>query len=79
MNKRIKELALQAGASRVYDPDHPTDDPLLRLKHIGIEKFAKLIVQECIKMMDTNISGVFNSDWDFETQAKFVKTQFGAE
>jgi hypothetical protein len=42
MNKRIKELAEQAG----FIPDNaPGMNPVL-------EKFAQLIVRECLKVMD---------------------------
>jgi hypothetical protein len=83
MNERIRELALQTKLSPFLTLEHyGTVDALTDLEQMEFKKiheFAGLIVQECIKMMDTNISGVFNSDWDFETQAKFVKKQFGVE
>ena len=54
MNERIRELAEQAGAYHINDPEHPNDEPLLRLKHIGIEKFAELIVRECASICELN-------------------------
>ena len=42
MNERIQELAEEAGLEYNFDP-------MLWLKH---EKFAKLIVQECIELCD---------------------------
>ena len=55
MNERIKELALDAGISRlqddlrlvVVDSNGDAIDPMS-----GLEKFAELIIQECIKICD---------------------------
>ena len=44
MNERIRELALQAG----YKPLGTFADELMEIYN---KKFAKLIVQECCKMM----------------------------
>ncbi len=48
MNERIKELAEQAGVGFLFDPDAV----VLTFK---MEKFAELIVQECMTMCD-NVS-----------------------
>jgi hypothetical protein len=48
MNKRIEELALQCGAwHQVYDQKRFMVD-----RHFDVEKFAELIVQECIDTYD---------------------------
>ena len=75
MNERIKELAKQAGASLVYDPTHPDDEPLLRLKHLGIEKFAELIVRECAEACEKNSYLALNG-WQ---RAKQIREHFGVE
>ena len=69
MNERIQQLAHEAGLP-TYNPEGiPTK----------LEKFAELIVKECLEMMGNNISGTFDSDWDFDTQVKYVKKHFGVE
>ena len=60
MNERIIELAEQAGLEYNFDP-------MLWLKH---EKFAELIVRECIKL------AVFKGD---ATTGKVIKEHFGVE
>jgi hypothetical protein len=45
MNERIKELALQAGAVNVWEW---ASDDVLDTKNMDAEKFAELIVKECI-------------------------------
>lgn len=50
-NDIIKHLAVQAGAYKIFDPDHPNAEPMLRLRHIGIENFAELLISECIKVI----------------------------
>jgi hypothetical protein len=86
MNERILELAKQAGASLVYDPDHPDDEPLLRLKHLGIEKFAELIVRECIKTIEYRAPGQMGKEGEgwtngyddgLKTGAWLLKEHFG--
>jgi hypothetical protein len=67
VNEQIERLAKQAGCT---------------IDRMGygegnLEMFAELIVLECLEMMGTNISGTFDSDWDFDTQVKYVKKYFG--
>ena len=78
MNKRIKELAKQAG----YTPLEPrtfADD----LQEIFLQKFAELIVQECSKVI-TN-GGYWHhmtKGWSQATPpeiAKMVREHFGVE
>jgi hypothetical protein len=44
MNKRIEELAMAAGLVYIRTPDNPFIDE-------DLEKFAELIVQECVKSL----------------------------
>jgi hypothetical protein len=46
MNPRIQELALQAGAVNVWEW---ASDDVLDTKNMDAEKFAELIVAECVK------------------------------
>lgn len=60
MNERLKELALQAGCKVMDDGEWyiPTAKGLEKVVYtsgIGLEKFAKLIVQECATKMATEI------------------------
>jgi hypothetical protein len=52
MNERIKELAEQAGLEYNFDP-------MLWLKH---EKFAELIVQECISINRQRMFSEYEGD-----------------
>jgi hypothetical protein len=45
MNERIKALALQAGAVNVWEW---ASDDVLDTKNMDAEKFAELIVRECL-------------------------------
>jgi hypothetical protein len=47
MNERIKALALQAGAVNVWEW---ASDDVLDTKNMDAEKFAELIVKECMKV-----------------------------
>ena len=60
MNERINELRLDAGISRLHDEPYfvavtksgEIEDPM-----IGLEKFAQLIVRECIKQARKDENG----------------------
>ena len=75
MNKRIEELAEQA--TEEMDQEAFSED--MNIPAEWYQKFAELIVKECLEMMGNNISGTFDSDWDFDTQVKYVKKHFGVE
>jgi len=91
MNERIKELALQAGLQqRVWnslgkelpmwqeDPDNP-----------GLDKFAELIVRECIEKIETYRIPVGNSaagemacEWTYDALKEIrdeIREHFGVE
>jgi hypothetical protein len=75
MNERIKQLAEQAGYSKDY-------------LEIGLpsnmEKFARLIVQECISMADKESERYSNLDQEYCSMAmdnyrELVRQHFGVE
>jgi len=55
VNERIKELALQAGITTNLDTDYFEKDINKWLDYYS-EKFAELIVQECIDYCSDNLS-----------------------
>ena len=70
MNDRMENLMYQAGltASGCWDQMDDYDKQ-------AIEKFAKLIVQECAHLVDT-----LNEAYDApSTAGKFIKEQFGVK
>lgn len=70
MNTRIRELADHAG----FIASAPTLSPTL-------EKFAELIVQECIDVVDCVKVGQAKEDWDLslEFAKEHLKNHFGVE
>jgi hypothetical protein len=52
MNKKIRELAEQSGFFPV--PDETEVDWEYRAENARYERFAELIIQECIKVIDPN-------------------------
>ena len=67
MNERIKELAIKARLSYVMTPDKPYIEE-------DLEKFAELIVQECIAMADD-----FECDVNQRGLVDRMKLHFGVE
>jgi len=67
MNERIKEIALQAGGSHYPDVGGKT-----------LEKFAELIVQECIRYFNEDYVRDFDTLWR-EDLSKGMKEHFGVE
>jgi hypothetical protein len=73
MNERIRELATEVGISVDY---------LTNTKQIVlIEKFAELIVRECISVVDDAERGGSNEIWDNAVKfiRKDIKEHFGVE
>jgi len=68
MNERIKELALQAQKVVGY-----TDGGYTEIKALDQEKFAELIVKECIQAVK-NVGG-YNEDYHMNA----IKKYFGVE
>jgi hypothetical protein len=79
MNKRILELADKAGAD-IWD------DQASACRHFSIEKFAELIIRECMKVAVFKDDG-YISTADVagymaagrSTAAKMIKEHFGVE
>jgi len=81
MNERLNELRLDAGIAQlkddprlvVIDREGNVIDPL-----IGLEKFAELIVQECLKMCKTAVG---NKDYNTGRMHCYdnIKEHFGVE
>lgn len=71
MNERIQEIAEQAELEYNFDP-------MTWMKH---EKFAELIVRECVGIVDDAKRGGSNEIWD--NAVKFIKRDllehFGVE
>ena len=74
MNKRIRELLLQATTLR--------GPPFIRFK-VDQEKFAELIVRECIKKCQDHPSIIFKNEWDADVVAPDIvnrlESHFGVE
>ena len=78
MNEKIKELALQAGGSHYPDVGGKT-----------LEKFAELIVQECLEKIETyhipvgnSASGELACEWTYAALKEIrddIKELFGVE
>ena len=74
MNERIKELALQAMTYVTHNPKANK----LNSGDMFDEKFAELIVKECIEQCTANDS---NDEWDKGVRwaANQIKQHFGVE
>ena len=84
MNERINELRLDAGISRLHDALYlvvinksgEIIDPI-----IGLEKFAELIVDECITQIQDHM-GRGKRDEYYQGQSdivKFIRQHFGVK
>ena len=51
MNERIRLLADKAGQLQLATPDNPSADEIMVLIGPNIEKFAELIIQECLDQL----------------------------
>lgn len=76
MNERFQELALQAG----YTPLEPrtfADD----LQEVFLQKFAQLIVRECVDICDRMYVARYPDAEDFERseEGDAIKQHFGVE
>jgi len=83
MNERIKQLAKEAGYY-LYDltetHECKTVETDSKDEWITLEKFAELIVQECIRQVDLD-NGHGNNEWDraLTFVSKHLKEHFGVE
>lgn len=84
MNKRIQELLLRAGFTNAYnDPNEGFELVFVDEGHTteSAEKFAELIVRECLKLQHKNVvvgsvSGYNRGRREF---AEDIKKHFGVE
>ena len=72
MNERIKELAEQAGVGFMFDPDAV----VLTFK---MEKFAELIVQECIDIIAPYTVRMSRPGEEYLHPIQEIKQHFGVE
>ena len=87
MKERIKEIAVQSQLEELYDRymDHcmrNSDDDILDFDEV-VNKFAELIVQECLEVVEKQIGGG-NGDgveWDRAVDFTYndIKSYFGVE
>jgi hypothetical protein len=77
MNERIKELAVQAG-HRYYPSSNSGP---LRVEYLTpeLEKFAELIVQECMKMCDEVHRDYGMASDTARISKRYIKKHFGVE
>ena len=77
MNELIDDIAFQAGCNKhlYHDPKHSDLDGFIISQEI-LDKFAKLIIQECVKVAKR--TGSLNeSDFEGEMIADAIKEHFG--
>jgi hypothetical protein len=78
MNERIDELIFQVGFTRLHYPDDNFLDGRYALTQEQLDKFAELIVRECIDQCADNGS---NDEWDKGVRwaANQIKQHFGVK
>ena len=81
MNKRIRELAEQATENK-WKLNRYMSDPVFDGCELDTEKFAELIVQDCISQIA--MIGVSNCDdpdvvWTVDKAIQNIKQHFGVE
>ena len=75
MNERIKQLAEQAGFKTNWQ-----HEDVQALKMARFEKFAELIVQECVTVLNKRFMGDLNrEDLEVRRCIEDVKKHFGVE
>lgn len=78
MNERIRELAIRAGAEHFIGENSHL--PIGRLDKEGIEKFAELIVKECMEVASPNyMSTPEDSAYYVELAIDRIADHFGVE
>jgi hypothetical protein len=89
MNKRIREVVRKL-AEQAYvehrqeyfcDNDDPTITSVSVTRHFDREKFAELIVRECISVVDSLASPDDSDDyfWTVQNTSSKLKEHFGVE
>jgi hypothetical protein len=82
MNERVQEIALQAGAVNVWEW---ASDDVLDTKNMDAEKFAELIVRECMNIVSNQTTLDTNEDFreGFNHGLKYawtdIRKHFGVE
>jgi hypothetical protein len=94
MNERIQELAEQAYEqqplmvvnSQTYEPEHKIGNGGVPMYHkvFNQEKFAQLIIQECMHMCEVAQWGCITHGWDKQAQGcqsvqEYIAEHFGIE
>ena len=86
MNERIKQLADKAGQLQLATPDNPSADAIMVLIGPNIEKFAELIVKECVETISSHMSrhvtgAVRNNGFNLglATARESIEEHFGVE
>lgn len=83
MNERIQELRIEAGISRLQDDprlvvvnkDGNIIDPL-----IGLEKFAELIVRECVgEIHRADVGDLKGKSYYLDKVSEHIENHFGIE
>ena len=75
MNQRIEKFARECGAwNQVYGNRMFMID-----EHFDIEKFARLIVEECAEIADTERSNSLGCGYITKTNGMRIKEHFGVE
>ena len=62
MNERIKQLAEQAGIEFTYDPTETPMRAFVECWEDELEKFAELIVQECMRQVEEQYKPVLEDE-----------------
>jgi len=75
MNQRIEKFARECGAwNQVYG-----NRTFMIDEHFDIEQFARLIVQECAEIADTERSNSVGCGYITKTNGMRIKEHFGVE
>jgi hypothetical protein len=74
MNERIKELALQSNLTEVIDDTYLERNDWQPF----VEKFAELIVKECVRHFNEDYQRDFDTLWR-EDLSKSIREHFGIE
>lgn len=78
MNERIKQLAKQAGVLADYGEDIKEGRYSIGGSYQSMEKFAELIVRECIGCCEKNVDHEYLG-WGSKLSAFNIKQHFGVE
>jgi hypothetical protein len=82
MNQRIRELALQANANELsyaYYRGEKKPENAVTLHSVDLEKFAELIVEECVKVAHPKLTDVGEWAAGMRLVQKRLKQHFGVE